>query len=145
MTAVVLLIMFLGIQFIPSNRDGIDVVPITDFILVNNIPDRIANKLLVSCYDCHSNNNRYPWYSKIQPVGWLIENHINKGKVELNFSKWDDYSVRRKKSKLKSIISQILNDKMPLSSYTFLHRDANISETEKQQIVQWMTQLKNRL
>ncbi len=143
--ALVLLIVFVGIQFIPTSRNQSDTVPSIDFMRVNKVPENIQKKLEVSCYDCHSNNTQYPWYNKIQPVAWLLEDHIKEGKAELNFNEWDDLSNRRKNSKLKSIISQIEDGEMPLSSYTFIHRDATFSDTEKQEIIKWMTQLKDSL
>lgn len=74
-----------------------------------------------------------------------MENHIKDGKEELNFNQWDSLSNRRKNSKLKSIISQIEDDEMPLSSYTLIHRNAILSEAEKHKIIQYITQLKNSL
>ncbi|MEZ7516142.1 heme-binding domain-containing protein [Flavobacterium frigidarium] len=141
----ILLIVFVGIQFIPTKRNQNDVVPNTDFMLVNKVPKDIKNNLQVSCYDCHSSNTQYPWYSKIQPGAWFMENHIKDGKTELNFSEWDSLSNRRKKSKLKSIISQIEDNKMPLSSYTLIHRNAIFSEAEKQRITTYLKKLKSNL
>lgn len=143
--AVILLVVFVGIQFIPTKRNQSNVVPETDFMLVNNVPETIQKKLQISCYDCHSNNTQYPWYNKVQPVAWFMQNHIKEGKKELNFNEWADYSDRRKKSKLKSIISQIEDNEMPLDSYTLIHKDAIFSDTEKQEIIEWVTQLKDSL
>ena len=143
--AVVLLVAFVGIQFIPTTRNQSDMVPETDVMLVNNVPENIQNKLQVSCYDCHSNNTQYPWYNKVQPVAWFLEDHIKEGKAELNFNEWDSLSTRRKTSKLRSIIKQIENGEMPLDSYTFIHRDAKFSEAEAEEIINWVTQLKNSL
>ena len=143
--AIVLLVVFVGIQFIPSSRNQSDTVPETDFMLVNDVPENIQNKLQVSCYDCHSNNTQYPWYNKVQPVAWFLEDHIKEGKAELNFNEWDSLSTRRKTSKLRSIIKQIENGEMPLDSYTFIHRDAKFSEAEAEEIINWVTQLKNSL
>ncbi len=94
--AIVLLVAFVGIQFIPTTRNQSDTVPSTDFMLVNNVPETIQKKLQVSCYDC-----------QIQPVAWFLEDHIKEGKAELNFNEWDSLSSRRKASKLRSIIKQI--------------------------------------
>ena len=141
----ILFIVFVGIQFVPTKQNQSDSVPKTDFMVVNDVPKDIINKLQVSCYDCHSNNTIYPWYNKIQPVAWLLENHIKEAKAELNFNEWDLLSNRRKMSKLKSIISQIEDDEMPLSSYTLIHRNAIFSEAEKQRITQYLTELKNNL
>lgn len=142
---IVLLVAFVGIQFIPTVRNRSEYVPKTDFMLVNTVPKKISEKLQVSCYDCHSNNTHYPWYSKIQPGAWFMAKHIKNGKEELNFSEWADYSDRRKKSKLKSIISQIKDDNMPLSSYTLIHKNASFSEEEKKEVITLLTELKDNL
>jgi hypothetical protein len=141
----VLLVCFVGIQFVPTKLNQSNLIPKTDFLLVNNPPKNIRILLQKSCYDCHSNNTDYPWYNKIKPVAWFLEDHIADGKKELNFSQWNSLSNRRKNSKLKSIINQIKNDEMPLSSYTLIHRNGILSETEKQEIIQYITQLKNSL
>ena len=87
--AIIALVGFVGIRFIPTERNQSDTVPESDFMLVNNVPETIQKKLQVSCYDCHSNNTQYPWYNKIQPVAWFLEDHIKEGKAELNFNEWD--------------------------------------------------------
>lgn len=143
--ALVLLVAFVGIQFVPMARNQSDIVPKTDFMRVNEVPKAIKDKLQVSCYDCHSNNTAYPWYNKIQPVAWFLENHIKNGKEELNFNAWADYSDRRKISKLKSMISQIKDDKMPLTSYTLIHNDAKFNESDKKEITDWLSSLRDSL
>jgi len=144
-TAIIVLVAFVGIQFIPTTRNQSDTVPSTDFMLVNNVPETIQNKLQVSCYDCHSNNTQYPWYNKIQPAAWFLEDHIKEGKAELNFSEWDSLSSRRKSSKLRSIIKQIESGEMPLDSYTLIHKDAAFSKAEAEEMINWITQLKDSL
>lgn len=136
------MIVFVGIQFVPTKRNQTDDIPDTDFMVVNNVPLKINKIFQTSCYDCHSNNTSYPWYNKVQPVAWLLKNHIEEGKSELNFSEWDNYSDRRKRSKLKSIISQIEDDKMPLSSYTLIHRNAILSSEQKKEIINCITKIK---
>lgn len=143
--AVVLLMAFIGIQFLPKQINKSETISKADFLMVNDVPANIKNKLRTSCYDCHSNNTRYPWYNKIQPVAMFLQNHVVDGKKELNFSEWDSLSVRRKKSKLRSIVNQIKDHEMPLSSYTIIHRDAKFTETEKQEMIKWMTQKKDSL
>src|SRR5690554_6339162 len=143
--AMIVLVAFVGIQFIPTERNQSDFVPKTDFLLVNNTPETIGKLVMESCYDCHSNNTKYPWYNRIQPIAWFLEDHIKEGKKELNFSEWTAYSNRRKNSKLKSIISQIRDDEMPLFSYTLLHRDAVYSDSEKELIIEYITQIKESL
>ncbi|WP_431128450.1 heme-binding domain-containing protein [Flagellimonas flava] len=143
--AIVLLVAFVGIQFFPTSRNQSDTIPTVDFMLVNNVPYDVGAIVRTSCYDCHSNNTRYPWYNKVQPVAWFLEGHIEHGKEELNFNEWGEYSSRRKKSKLKSIISQIEGDEMPLSSYTLVHRDAKLSDIEKKTVLDWVSKLRDSL
>lgn len=142
---VLLLMVFIGIQFLPTTRNESDDVLSTDFIKFFNPPEEINNLLKTSCYDCHSNNTEYPWYNKIQPVSWFLEGHIDEAKEELNFSEFGAYSNRKKNSKLKSVISQIKDDEMPLSSYTLLHKDATLSESDKVLLEQWLTGLRESL
>ena len=143
--ALILLVGFVGIQCVPTDLNQSDTVPKTDFLLVNNTQENISALLQESCYDCHSNNTEYPWYNKVQPVAWFLEDHINEGKEELNFNEWDAYSNRRKNSKLKSIISQVKDDEMPLASYTLIHKDAKLSNSEKTLIIDYMKNLKETL
>ena len=133
------------IQFFPITLNESDTVPQSDFMVENQVPATIKNRLQISCYDCHSNNTDYPWYSKIQPAAWYLEDHIQEGKDELNFNEWAEYSDRRKNSKLRSIISQIEEDKMPLDSYTLIHKDAILSDEDKRVIIDYMTALKDSL
>lgn len=133
-----LLLVFIGIQFFPTMYNQSDEILETDIINTFNVPSDIQIIFETSCYDCHSNNTRYPWYNKIQPVSWFMEGHIKDAKKELNFSEFGSYSNRRKKSKFKSIMSQIKDNEMPLSSYLFIHRDAKLSETNKKRIIEWI-------
>ncbi len=141
----IILVVFVVIQFIPTTRNQSDTVPQTDFMLVHKVPEAIQKKIQVSCYDCHSNNTQYPWYNRVQPVAWFLEDHIKEGKAELNFNEWDSLSSRRKASKLRSIIKQIESGEMPLDSYTLIHRDAKFSKEETEEIINWVTQLKDSL
>jgi hypothetical protein len=143
--AIVALVALLGIQFIPTTRNQSEIVPVTDFISTYNPPKEVANIMRTSCYDCHSNNTAYPWYNKIQPVAMLLEDHIEHGKEEFNFSEFENYSDRRKKSKLKSFISQVEKDEMPLESYTLIHRSAKVSNAEKELVLTWVNQLLDSL
>jgi len=131
--------LFVGIQFIPTKSNINKVVPKTDFLLVNHVPNNIKLVLKESCYDCHSNNTEYPWYNHIQPIAWFLENHIYEGKAELNFNEWDNYSLRKKRSKLNAIKNQIKDNEMPLASYTFIHKAAKLSDVEKKELMDYVT------
>ncbi len=140
-----LLIVFVGIQFIPTKRNESSEVLETDFSKTFTVPANIQNTFEKSCYDCHSNNTNYPWYNKIQPISWLLENHIKEGKKEFNFSEFGSYSKRKQKNKLKSLVSQIKDKKMPMQSYTIIHKDAKLSNADKEQIIVWINKLRDDL
>jgi len=142
---ILLLIVFVGIQFVPTNRNQSTEILDTDFSKTFEVPQDVQQLLETSCYDCHSNNTNYPWYNKIQPVSWFLEHHIEEGKEELNFSDFGSYSGRKQKSKLKSVISQIEDNKMPMPSYTVMHADAKLSEADKKLLINWVTNLRDGL
>jgi hypothetical protein len=100
-------------------------------------PPGIKHLLEVSCYDCHSNQTRYPWYAEIQPAAWWLSRHIEEGKRELNFSEFAAYSPHRQAQKLLAISDEIQGHTMPLRSYTWIHRDARLSEAEVKALVEW--------
>ncbi len=141
----VILVAFIAIQFIQPARNQSGQVLSTDIAMAYQIPDTVQAILKLACYDCHSNNTRYPWYTYVQPVGWLLANHIRDGKEELNFSEFGSYSNRRKQSKLKSIQSQVRDGDMPLYSYTLLHNKARLTDEQKQFIIDWAQKMKDSL
>jgi len=141
-----LLVVLVGLQFIPArSNQNMEVSPASDFIKTNKVPEEVGHILRTSCYDCHSNNTDYPWYSSVQPVGWFLENHINKGKSELNLSEFGSWSIRKQKSKLKAMVSQVEKDEMPLSSYTLIHRNARLSRESKKALVDYLNALQDSL
>ncbi len=132
---VMLVAVFLVIQLIPVERNISRVPAGQSFEMTQKVPANVAAILKVSCYDCHSNNTRYPWYSELQPEAWFMAQHIKKGKEELNFDHFNAYSKRRKKAKIRSIISQIEKEEMPLKSYRMMHGNARLSADEKKELL----------
>lgn len=99
--------------------------------------EEVGNILQASCYDCHSNNTVYPWYTNIQPIGWWLNYHVNKGKRELNFSEFESYPLKRKLRKLNKIKKEIEQGDMPLNSYTLIHSYAKLSTAQRDLLVKW--------
>ena len=133
--AVLVVAIVLVIQVIPVERNVSTVPPGQSFEKTEKVPANVAAILKVSCYDCHSNNSRYPWYSELQPGAWFMAQHIKKGRDELNFDEFNNYSKRRKKAKIKSVISQIEKEEMPLRSYRMMHGNARLSADEKKELL----------
>lgn len=109
------------------------------------VPTNIRRVLKTSCYDCHSNNSIYPWYSNIQPVSWWLKDHIDDGKKHLNFDDFNNYGSEKKNDALSEIIETIEKAEMPLASYTFIHSDAKLSVDQQREIIKWAKSLKNEL
>ena len=98
---------------------------------INTIPEDVKADLKVACYDCHSNQTEYPWYSNIQPIAWWMNKHIKNGKQKLNF---DDVI---KQKRYKDIVETKKKKEMPLKSYTIIHQDANLDVAQKERIIAW--------
>ena len=133
-----LVVVGLGIQLITVNTEIEAVESSQDFIIQTNAPDEVAEILKTSCYDCHSNETNYPWYSNVAPISWWVGDHIKEGREELNFSAWGTFSEKRKKKKLHEIEEEVEEGEMPLSSYTLTHSDADLSDDQKEVLISWV-------
>lgn len=141
----VLVISLVAIQFIqPAHNTGGQVLA-TDLISIYKPPANVEEVLQTTCYDCHSNNTIYPWYSNIQPIAWLMANHIKNGRKKLNFSDFGSNNVRKQVSKLKEMINQIKDDEMPIASYKWIHKKANLTKEQTALIMNWMNKTADSL
>lgn len=111
------------------------------FVETYKVGERVNAILATSCYDCHSNNTNYPWYSEIQPMAWILDRHIIEGKEKLNFDDLPPYGSRRLNSRFTQITKQIEQDKMPLDSYLWMHPDARLSGEDKQLLLDYFNSL----
>ncbi len=109
------------------------------------VPENVRTILEKACLDCHSNNTRYPWYSRLQPVDWWMDDHIRDGKKELNLDEFTHKSLRYQYHKLEEIAEQVQENKMPLQSYTWMHKDAILSTEEKAGLVKWADALRDSM
>ncbi|HET7116779.1 MAG TPA: heme-binding domain-containing protein [Hanamia sp.] len=134
---IVVIIAFIVIQFIRPARNSGEEIAANQITAVQQVPEDVLQILKVSCYDCHSNTTHYPWYDRIQPVGWVLHDHIVEGKKELNFSEFATYPIYRRYKKFKEIQKQINEDEMPLFSYTLPHRDAVLNAEQKSTLINW--------
>lgn len=129
---------FICIQFLPAAKDNVENSISKDhFSAVYQVPDSVLHILETSCFDCHSNNTVYPWYYRIQPVGWWLSHHVDEGKAELNFSIFGTYTKERQKHKLEEIEESVTDGWMPLGSYLWIHRYAKLTEEQKLLIQNW--------
>jgi len=133
----ILLILLIIVQFFHPKKNETVASPANSIAAVFAVPDNVKKILAVSCNDCHSGQTAYPWYSKVQPVDWWLNNHIIEGKKELNFDEFASYRPRRQYKKMEEIIKQVKEDEMPLNSYTWIHKDAILTADQKQTLITW--------
>lgn len=132
-----LLFVFITLQFVKSKKNESASISANDITTKYAVPADVMASLQTSCYDCHSNNTKYPWYNNIQPLAWWLADHIEEGKNEINFNEFAAYSPRRQYKKFKEINTQLEEDEMPLKSYTIIHGNAKLSKEQKVQIYNW--------
>lgn len=107
------------------------------FLEETNPPNQVQEILQESCYDCHSNNTSYPWYNNVAPVSYWMSDHINEGKEHLNFSDWENYTLKKKDHKLEELIEEVEEGKMPLKEYKWTHDSAKLTQEQIDSLVSW--------
>lgn len=126
------LIVFILVQFIRIDKSVPEVDAAKDFIAISSPSDEVKTLLKNACYDCHSYESKYPWYSEIAPISWWTKHHVNEGREELNFSLWGDYSAKKADHKLEECAEEVEEGEMPLKPYTITHGDAKLSDQQKE-------------
>jgi hypothetical protein len=141
----VFLVVLIIIQFIRPARNSSNTVSSNDISLHFPVPEDVQRILKRSCYDCHSDNTIYPWYTNIQPVGWWLQYHVNQGKRQLNFSEFSTYPVKKQYDKFKATVDEIKKGGMPLDSYLWIHKYAILTAPEKVSVMKWADSLQAEL
>lgn len=134
----ILLLGFIVIQFFQIDRSAPPVNPQKDFVTIMNPPTRVGNLIKTACYDCHSYETKYPWYSYVAPVSWWIGNHVHEGREHLNFSVWGNYSAGKANHKLEECIEEVAEGEMPLTSYTITHGNAELNAEQIKAVTNWL-------
>ena len=134
----ILLLILVVMQFIPVDRNVPVVDPVTDFVSVEHPPQAVAQLLRDACYDCHSYETEYPWYSYVAPVSLWLQNHVTVGRKELNFSIWGTYSPKRKDHKMEEAIELVKEREMPLASFTWMHPEARLTDDQRAEITEYL-------
>ena len=129
----VVVIVLVGIQFIPVNRSN---PPVEEEVPASPGVKAILKR---TCYDCHSNETVWPWYSRVAPVSWLLARDVGEGREELNFSTWNRYSQKKLGKIMKEIWEEIQEGEMPPWFYLPLHPDARISDSDRSLLRAWAT------
>ncbi len=138
----IFLIVFVVIQFFRIDKTNPPADKTKDFLYINNPPKNISAILKASCYDCHSDETVYPWYTNIQPVGWFLKSHIEEGRSKLNFSTFADYDLSKQVKKAHKAAKEITEGGMPLESYLLIHRDAKLTAKDKELLSNYLLSIK---
>ncbi len=137
---------FVAIQFIRPEKNLSSAPPGKDDLIVRLAPPpEVKQMLQVACYDCHSDNTRYPWYAEIQPAAWWLKQHIDDGNREFSFSGFGAYSAKKQAKKLAAVVDVITDRTMPLKSYTWIHRDAIFTDAQLKTLTTWLTAAQEKL
>lgn len=132
-----IVLLLVVIQFIRPARNVSQGTTANDISKAYTVPPAVDSIMQRSCNDCHSNNTHYPWYANIQPVGWWLQMHVNDGKEELNFSTFLDYTPKLQHGLLKQSARLVQKNRMPLDNYTWMHKDAVLSDEDKKVFMAW--------
>lgn len=129
--AATLLIAFVAIQFVPVDRSN----PLVTMEVP--APPEVLAVLRRSCYDCHSNTVRWPWYSHVAPISWLIAKDVREGRRHLNFSIWDQYSAKKQAHKIEEVHDEVASGAMPLPIYLNMHAEARLTSQDIELLRAW--------
>ena len=140
-----LVLVLVLIQFMRPSRNISNTISANDISKLYSVPDSVQHLLSVACNDCHSNNSVYPWYTNIQPVGWWMQNHINEGKNDLNFSEFGSYEPEKAAHIMKETAEKVKEKDMPLNSYTWVHKEASLSDQQIKLLVDWSNDIRQSI
>lgn len=137
---IVAVVLLVSIQFFPAERTNPPIDRESTIQSVQHVPAEVDAILRRSCYDCHSNETKWPWYSYIAPTSWLVVDDVREGRSMMNFTEWGKYSKPRAAAKLDMVANMVREKKMPLPTYLLMHPKARLSSEEIDAILEWTTQ-----
>jgi hypothetical protein len=107
--------------------------------VLSDIPADQSVKLVLrrACYNCHSNETAWPWYSNVAPASWLVGSDVKEARRHLNFSEWGTYSAEKQHFKLMGIADEMKQDGMPPWYYSAIHPESRLTGAEQEKIVNW--------
>jgi hypothetical protein len=139
-----LLVVFIVLQaFRPAKNNTGD--KSKDISLSYPVSDSVTALFNKACNDCHSNNTEYPWYAEVQPLGWWLNDHVIDGKKHFNLNEFSSYRIAKQYHKLEECIEQVKEGEMPLESYTVIHKEARLSEAERETLVAWFESIRDSM
>jgi hypothetical protein len=130
-------VLLLAAQFIPADCNNPPADPAKHMYAVEGAPAGIRSILNRSCTDCHSSETRWPWYSHVAPVSWVVASDVHEARRKMNLSEWGNYPEKKRDHEMEEICNEIIDGGMPDSKYTWIHRAARVSQEEREAVCQW--------
>jgi hypothetical protein len=130
-------VLLVVIQFFRPEKNSSSAPSANNIAKKYNTSNEVKVILDKACNDCHSNNTKYPWYSNFQPVAWWLDHHVDEGKGEINFDEFLTYPPKKARHKMEEVNEMVKEGEMPLNSYTWVHKDAVLTQAEKLILAEW--------
>ena len=143
--AFLVLVIVVAIQFYRPARTNPPVEQAQVVTAAAKVPAEVAAILKRSCYDCHSSETKWPWYSTVSPMSWLVISDVNHGRSHFNLSEWGTYPAKKRSDILDNMCDEVRTGEMPLKRYLLLHRDAQLAEGDWKLICDWAGEEADRL
>ena len=141
----VLLVAFLVIQFRQVDHTNPPVDPSKTIDKYVAVPPDIRAMFDRGCRDCHSNETHWPAYSYVAPISWDLVNHVEEGRLDMNWSAWGTYDEDTVDDILTEICEQVRSGAMPLPQYVWLHRSAKLAPQEVERWCGWAEDVRKSL
>lgn len=140
-----LLVILIGIQFITIDKNNPPVDESLNFFSTESFSPEGMELVKNACFDCHSNESKYPWYSNVAPVSFLLADHIKEGREELNFSEYQSYSTKKKNHKLEEVSEALREGWMPIDNYVWMHSEAKLTAEQREYLAQEFDAIRSSL
>lgn len=127
-----LLLVVVIMQLVPVDRAN---PPVTEIV---SAPPEAMAVLQRACWDCHSNQTRWPWYARVAPVSWLVSHDVVEARSKVNFTTWDAYDAGTRAHLLHEVLEEVEHGEMPLPIYLTMHDDARVSEADLAVLRDWI-------
>ena len=144
-TGITVAAVFILIQFDQPNRSNPPVDQTMTIAAQAVFAPPISRLVTTACFDCHSNETRWPWYSYVAPVSWLMADDVASGRRHLNFSEWGKYPKSKRVLKLGQIYEQVSKGDMPIQKYLYIHSDARLTAADRDSITDWTERERDKL
>lgn len=140
-----LVVLFVAIQFIRPEKNIAAAPGPNDILALHPAPAEVRQLLTTACYDCHSNNTRYPWYAEVQPIGLWLADHVKHGKSELNFSEFGAFPKKRAIRKMEQSVDEVAERHMPIKAYRLVHPGARLTDAQIKMLSDWFDSVREKV